>query len=636
MTNLTPMRQSVIIPLPAVAVIDIAHPEYALLQMGDTHLLDVGLLCYSVRDPARVFRKGKARWVDESSFLPHRRELIRRLIGYFQDQLQAAALRPSTVRTRGVMFVYGFMTWADSMGYTAATEDPVSARRAMRAYVDHLRDQAARTLMTENSAARFQNEVANVLAALVGLTTTELTRGVRVLSLTRAAAVSTEPPEEGAQSRVLALCWSVFDGLTDFAIKGLPYPYKLSVPTYLTYPDDVLWIFPVVRWCKVPANQEEKTGVGARNFWAYRYDEGRLATPDEIRHHYRESDSANLAVKLAKSLLVEANNNERHSTRLIRAAAASQSFLILFIAHTGMNLQNALDLAWGDAFEVTPERQGFRTVKWRAGGKKVSFEIQPKFLPAFKKYLKLRDYLLDGQSCELLFFSTGANRAEAPHKWGGTQLPGFFKMLRQIDPTLPYISPRQWRAALSDWAVRNHDVSTAARLLQNSEVTVLQQYVSGTNAAHLAEMGAFLSKVEDVVLAKANAMADSTPLATGVCLKYGQPRALEGDTAPVSPDCKRPEGCLFCDKYRVHADEKDVRKLLSCRFCLVSMSKHAANQEQYDRLFGRVFARIDALLAAIEERDAAIVNTIRKEVDEGELDPYWASKFEMLQELELV
>lgn len=39
-------------------------------------------------------------------------------------------------------------------------------------------------------------------------------------------------------------------------------------------------------------------------------------------------------------------------------------------------------------------------------------------------------------------------------------------------------------------------------------------------------------------------------------------------TSEVSVNCYTPEGCLFCDKYRIHVDATDIRKSLSCRYCI--------------------------------------------------------------------
>jgi hypothetical protein len=87
----------------------------------------------------------------------------------------------------------------------------------------------------------------------------------------------------------------------------------------------------------------------------------------------------------------------------------------------------------------------------------------------------------------------------------------------------------------------------------------------------------------------------------------------------------------------VHADERDTRKLLSCRYCIQQTSHLAASEEQFQRLFNPILGRIQAILDEVDRREAGMVERVRREVEEeGELDPYWAGKLEMLMALELV
>lgn len=68
-------------------------------------------------------------------------------------------------------------------------------------------------------------------------------------------------------------------------------------------------------------------------------------------------------------------------------------------------------------------------------------------------------------------------------------------------------------------------------------------------------------------------------LLVGICSNYGNPNPLSN--ALVKVNCKSPEGCLFCDKYRIHADEKDARKLISCRYYLQKTAQLSNNKEKF-------------------------------------------------------
>ena len=63
----------------------------------------------------------------------------------------------------------------------------------------------------------------------------------------------------------------------------------------------------------------------------------------------------------------------------------------------------------------------------------------------------------------------------------------------------------------------------------------------------------------------------------------------------------------------------------------------SASREHFDSIYNAVFQRIDQLLTHISDLSKehhAMVKQVRQEVDEdGELDPYWARKLDMLIQL---
>lgn len=616
------------LPMPENA--EIARPESTVVQFDKLGSLDVGMLCYSVRNRnKRCGYRGIGVQVDPESFLPSRRPLVRRLVSWISQELTAGNLRPHTVRNRAHHLIYAFMSWADEHGYPDALESGQASARAFKPFVGYLRERVARQEVLLSSAAVTQNTVCAGLADFHGMEAKSISRGVLLLATDGNSSSATLPPTEMDQAKVLALCTAIFDGLSDFVLDSRPYPFKLAVPSYLGYPDDVLWIFPTTRWCMAPPlNRESQVWSG------YSYDTGRVLDSAELKAQFPQLRHAAQTAKNANAMTEKANLDLRHPRRVERAVAAQNAFFMLFLANTGLNLQQAIDMPWEAEPEIGAERQGFRTLKWRANGKQVACEVQVNFLPALRKYFRLRQYLLNGRDFEWLFFTFGLARDGVPHSLTGNHVGSIYKGLRQVDPKLPAVYSRQWRAALSDWALRNRDPATTARLLQNQERTVLKSYAAGSPSKHLEEMSDFFDQVSATVLNRETKVEQSTERAVGLCTDFGKPRAT-GDT-PITTDCKKPEGCLFCSKYRVHADEKDTRKLLSCLFCMKKVSQLATTAEEHDRLFGPIFDRIERLLGEISSREEGLVQRISEEVEKGELDPYWSSKLEFLINLELV
>lgn len=163
-------RRIVILSLPAERHLALARPEQVLAAFeGVPHRIDLGMLCYLVRDTTFIRRRpGTGRWVDTSSFTPARRALVKKLIQFLSDEVAGGHKRPITVRNGAQSFVNIFMGWADTNGQMDATESPADARAAITAYIGHLREQVMQQHITGSSAARFQGTAAHFLSTLVG------------------------------------------------------------------------------------------------------------------------------------------------------------------------------------------------------------------------------------------------------------------------------------------------------------------------------------------------------------------------------------------------------------------------------------------------------------------------------------
>ena len=194
---------------------------------------------------------------------------------------------------------------------------------------------------------------------------------------------------------------------------------------------------------------------------AYNYAEGRILNLEELVNNSSFTDPYQVFTHARRKLKL-ANADSRHNQRLKLAMIAFNIFIMLFVAQTGMNWAQVISLAWSECYDTEVPQQNIRVIKWRAGNKVCHFELPTSFMPVFRKFLNLRKYLLADRPCDWLFFrfihsiKTGI---PLPLKNG---LNSIYITLRRIDPELPKITPRQWRAAKSDWLIRNTDISTTA------------------------------------------------------------------------------------------------------------------------------------------------------------------------------
>jgi hypothetical protein len=613
------------------------RPESVILRFENRRTVDIGAICYLQRESGLARNqasegKCKGSKVDLDSFSQKRSKLVPAIIKHISDELMFSGKRPETVRDSVARFL-AFMNWVDINGLHNALDSVEIARGVIQSYVRYLRERVLTNSISINGAARQQSAVASFIGRFLAVD--NLTRDIRLLRVNQATKEITHPPSESAQARILTLCETLFDGLTTFLLANKPYPLALNVPSYLKYPMDIVWVFPTTQWC-IP----RKKLLAGKIYYGqgYNFYEGRLSTLEEILATDRYADDskgANGVFKRTKLQLHEANADIRHSQRKRLGLNALKTFFVLFLAQTGMSLAQVFSLPWSDQYEVSNTLQNFRTIKYRADSKVIFFELPLSFMPRFREYLELRRFILGAQTCDYLFFSMGLNGTGLPSKLENLEVGHIYNMLRRLDPDIKDIKSRQWRAAKSDWLLRNTDPSTTALVLQNTEKTVLAHYAAGSETVQIEEVGSFLNKVSEMVIDKGQVVEGGVDRAVGYCSSYGAPKIVNGPT-PIQPDCKVLEGCFFCEKYRVHADETDARKLISCRYFLQQTIQFAGSDEVRTKLI-YVIEKVEKTLSELSLKDKDLVIRITKEVhDDGEFDPYWARKLEMLMEIGLI
>jgi hypothetical protein len=204
----------------------------------------------------------------------------------------------------------------------------------------------------------------------------------------------------------------------------------------------------------------------------------------------------------------------------------------------------------------------------------VTLTVPAAFMPSLRRFMELRRYLLQGKTFPFLFFTFGARNESPPTQIGYSPLGSLYEnQLCALDPQLPRMPARKLRASVADWYQRHHDASVTAKVLQNTEQTVQKRYDAGSTTDHHEELSLFLTSVsasarrQRVIAAKAVAANAPALEEGGRCDSFGHPEAL-ADNAPVKPDCKDSQGCLFCKHRVLVACEEDTRKVTSAAFVM--------------------------------------------------------------------
>ncbi|CAG9234391.1 conserved hypothetical protein [Paraburkholderia tropica] len=627
------VRDTRVLDLPLAGDGELANPEQIILRFPHGKTLDVGALCYSNRAGGRR-AVGGGSLVDASSISRERIEAVERLILQISNEINGGFVRHTTSFGRYWNFVK-FIAWSDGAGFVSAIYDRDSAKLSFVSYNNWLREKELKNKISQNTVSQIQNSVFNILSSFLGLEGQR--EDFHLVSANRDLHNSTEVPTDETIARVLALCGTIFDGLAKLVINDLPFPHALPMPEYIGCEKNQLWIFPTNLYFISPSMMESRAARSRPN-WQYNYSEGRVSTIEEMlaTNLYYNCQAAESAIKKAEYQLRKVNSESRNVWRLIFASLCMNFFLLLLLSRSGSNWEQLRELRWSNEYSISPKGQGFREIKWRAKGKRVSIIIPAFFMPDFKIFLEVRRYLLNGRKWGYLFFGLGPSSKGAPVKIYDGVLRAIYDTLKRIDPGLPTVSSRQWRAKKGDWFLRNYDTAAAADALQNTEDTVKKSYASVSEDIRCEEFGAFLKGVEDAILPAGTLGPTETPNAVGACKSMGNPVNLF-DAPPVAPDCTRSEGCFFCENYKAHADERDTRKIISCRFCLEKTRHLIGGEEENQFIIEPIFKRIDFFIQEIRRRDAEMVDKVTREVEEGgELDDYWLAKLEMLIELGIV
>ncbi|EGC7113009.1 hypothetical protein H9T43_002181 [Salmonella enterica] len=606
-----------------------------VLKFSSGKHLDIGCIVFLKRKFSKsITQQVTSCTVDLMSFSEERTEIVQSLTFFFNDEICRKQRKPLTIYQWAVSF-RNFMNWCDENNQIIKNLVRIDFEKAFRNYIMHLRQIALVKSLSLRAQVKSQNNVITVLNNLF-----EVENFARGMNLLKSSFIDNNPtvvPAEDVQTKALSWLSKLFHGLTAFVLNNSPYPHKLSVPEYLGWPNNYMWIVPSNFWYITP---DEECTTPYHTLLSHE----KIATKIEminmrVKHGKTIDDNAVIKdIYRLKARINKANIDERDVQRINRALCANSAFIELFVAETGMSSSLIRDLPWTSELKESLDnpsilRQRFRVIKYRAAGRIVNFEIGAAFLNEFRKFMKLREYLLNGKVCDTLFFTYSCRTHWEIEKFKSNRI---YSTIKNLDKNIKPVTHREWRASKQDWAIRNTVPSIAAKLLQHSEITAIRSYSNGSQISHESEFSEFFSNFEAIIQENRNSIDFEKDTFYGSCIAPDQPAPIKSGLK-ITPECGRLEGCLFCDKYRVHADETDIRKLLSCRLYVIEVSSFASSTEEYSEVITPIIKRIDYILSEIEKKSPDEYGRLKSEVETyGELTFYWRSKLEMLQELYLL
>ena len=610
----------IVVDLPLSAGVVLSRPERVALKIeGAKQLCHIWQLAYTRREP--VVGKPSDWPIDEGSFAIARRAVITRLISTVNEALQSKGWAGGTAF--GIFrAIKAFTDWSDAKGtadHLWLSEEATSSR--FLEYAAYLRIRVAGGETKLGTAAGLEQ---SLLWFCRQFFDEDFCR--RFTPLKQGGKAGTRPPDEKELRNFRSVIGEIFDSACTCILENRPFPVRL-VEAWEGKP---VWY--------IPNGKSRATLLEGSGGAAWNIETGEVRTVEETLRTYAAGKAKKAkgqsirAVNNALRIVQEVNSNSRHAERLNVASLGCLAFAAMFALQAGAN-QSVLDKAeFSDALNAeirkgSVTRAKYRALKLRAGNKEITVSVGVGFMPKLARFLELRSFLLDGQTESSLFIYVGADGSPRPFSDNPGKL--LKKRLARLGINTPYLGSRKLRAAKQDHVIRHESPDVAASMMGHSLATAMRVYSNGSAVRHATEMGEYLASVAKTVLAAGDA-SEGIPNAVGKCRSFADPIPIAAQV-PATPNCRSTEGCLFCDKYRLHADETDVRKLFSCRFALRISFGNSVSPEFAKGRLSEVMKRIEELIAEVRTRDDALVKRVESEVDNDErLDPFWSAKIEQL------
>ena len=632
-------RPYVIVELPLPKNTCLLRPDQFVIKVGKW-TFDVGAFCYATRSNKRR-GPGKPCEVVVDSILKQRPDQVMQFIEVLSNLITDHGMSLLTLRTRLETFKI-FLDWADSRSLYDCLAGGDATRRAFLAWAEAIRERYLRQELSDTRHNHLLEHVREILEATTNLE--GLHRGTRKVACQSNPNSGTEPLSAHDFAHAVALNQALFDGFCDLVLEHKTFPYKLVLPETLGWAENHLWAFPTSIWCLLPGESgTAREKLGFPN-WPYDYANGRLADLEEIAHRYkgnpsRQRDRARQCIAQAQSKIQDANRDARNRTRIMLGKVANDAFLFLFFSYTGGNESVVREIETDGRIDTSTLNQQFRSIKYRAGGKAITLAVPATFMPALRRFMELRDYLLEDRVFPYLFFTLGRGTTQPPGKIPSRSLLTHYKcQLQRIDPTLPPLGARKLRASVADWYQRHKDAAVTAKVLQNGEKTVLAKYDAGSVTQHREELSLFLHGVSEA--AARQRVVDSAPPDAraldegGCCSGFGSPNPL-AETVPATPNCRNSHGCLFCAQRVLIANEADARKVASAAFLMEQVIFGPLHEEAIRPLIAKCDQDLERI--AMFPGCRIMVDKVRNDVYEnGNLSPYFADKYQLFLELGVI
>lgn len=589
--------------------------ERLVIRCTSDRQISIGSLCYSIRNAnSRKIPKP----VDESTFCPERARAVRAWCAEMGNWHTGSKRSFHTSATEFVCFG----NWCDANSHSVFLTNAEAYKSALDDYSLYLQSEVQNPEgIGTYTANRLQSQAIKSAYIIFPGSPLNFLSDLPIISHSSINKEPTKTPSKAEMTAHLTACRYLFDGLTDFVLDGQEFPHRIP------YMDTEATLLPAEYTISTPAISTVKI----RNHNSWNYCEGRVYSLAESKaKSLREERELLGDIHEAMRDLEDANSNLRHRKRIWLATLAQDAFISHFVANTGINESPLRELAWSNVYAVeNSENAGFAVIKMRANGMEQYFEIQKVFLKDFKKFLKLRDYLTNGLPYPYLFINVTKGVAKPTPIQTGRIYFTNERIRSFLDPDFTGLSYQKLRKYKSVYLLSSgHSLDLVSALMQSSGNTILKHYAGAEEKNAIDEITAVMTLALEIFESQ---YALLTP-ASGC--GGGAPEETVEPPAAYQPDCRNFVGCVFCSKFRLHADENSIRKVLSMRWVTSEFLNACSDVHQFHAIHGNAIIRIDALmaeLALLRPEVKTLIERIAWEISENyQLTEYWERLYSRL------
>ncbi len=598
------------------------HPEQIVLDIY-SYKFDIGGWYYS------EFKENKSRLKKSDLVNLHSYEKDR--VGLISAVLKYIYLR-KRMGVREITIIHQlanlkkFYRWCDKNKQELVCNfDLKYAKKAYCEYIDDLQENVRLGLIKSNYANSHQLEILRFFdSAMPG--SNLVNEALRIGK----SSDQTDGTNPANNTKELYIVYDqIFNQFSDFVLNCKQYPHKFQIRK------DFFWCVPVFH----SAFQNENN----RNT-AFDYDTGVVRSFESVYKTIKEENSpdrrdSSLRWAAQKKIddfnekILIANQDKYHHARLRLASLASDAFVAMFLLETGMSQSQMSDIPWNDGvFDVESVDIKFKLIKYRANRKPVEFGVGYTFVKKFKKYLKLRDFVLKAENIteySYLFYEYKKTRLEK-NRYGILDFNATLIRNFGLDEVA---TPRQLRSFKNNEIQdMTGDFSQTSVFMQHTNETSRKSYYNGTAKNQAKEMTDFFHHFgKNIVISNEE---EATDIAYGVCRELKAP--VFDKNPPINPDCVNSQGCLFCGQFAVHGDRESYKKLLHLEMLIDKSRILARNSEHHSFLFKPIYERIELYKSAIidqSEMKLSDIESCKQEVISGQSNTFFMRTLNLIYEL---